>query len=234
MIGQLGPALALAIACVCADAPGQGTEHARVRAAIQEVLAQREFADLHADPYAVWRALAEWIHSMTETLHDLPEWAVWLIVGWLVLALAAILGHLIYTLWTILGGTARAARAGPSRRGHPGELLGIRDLNFDSVYAEAGRLLAAGDWLTATKYLYVAAILWLDRQGWIAFRPAKTNREYLGELRARAQLQAPFGQLTDSFEGIVYGGRPATMATSQEMAHTVEGLLHEPARAVAN
>ncbi len=213
-------------------------DQARVRAAIQEVLAHREFADLHADPDAVWRSLVQWVLSIVgrivSTLRDLPEWVLWLIVGWMILTLAAILGHLTYTLWTILGGTSRAFRAGSSGRGHPGELLGIRDLDFDSVYAEAGRLLAAGDWLAATKYLYVAAILWLDRQGWIAFRPAKTNREYLGELRAQGQLQNPFRRLTDGFEAIVYGGRLATMATSHEMANTVEGLLHEPARAVAN
>jgi hypothetical protein len=182
--------------------------------------------------------LTEWILSIigriASVLQKLPEWVVWLIVGWLILALAAILGHLIYTLWTILGGASRAAGSGSSVRRHPGELLGIRDLDFDSVYAQAGRLLAAGDWLAATKYLYVAAILWLDRQGWIAFQPAKTNREYLGQLRDQGRLQGPFRRLTDGFEAIVYGGRPATGTTSREMANTVESLLHEPARTVAN
>jgi hypothetical protein len=158
----------------------------------------------------------------------------WLIISWMVLVLAAILAHLIYTLWTILGGTSRASGAGAARGARAGELLGIRDLDFDSVYAEAGRLLAAGDWLAATKYLYVAAILWLDRQGWLVFRPAKTNREYLAELRAQAQLQGLLRGLTDGFEAIVYGGRPATMAATDDMAHTVEVLLHEPARTVAN
>jgi hypothetical protein len=218
--------------------PGYRADHARVRAAVQEVLARREFGDLYSDPNAFMRWVAEWVYSVVgrivSALRDLPDWAVWVIVGWMILTLGAILGHLIYTLWTILGGTARGLRAGPSGRGHRGELLGIRDLDFDSVYAEAGRLLAAGDWIAATRYLYVAAILWLDRQGWIAFRPAKTNREYLGELRMQGQLQGTFRRLTDGFEAIVYGGRPATMTTSHEMASTVEGLLHEPARTVAN
>ena len=84
----------------------------------------------------------------------------------MILALVAILVHLIYTLWKLLTGQ----RLGPgderrlAGRGG-GELLGIRDLDFDSVYAQARRLLAAADWPAATRYFYVTAILWLDRQG---------------------------------------------------------------------
>jgi hypothetical protein len=112
--------------------------------------------------------------------------------------------------------------------------LGIRELDFDTVYAEAQRLLIAGDWLAAIKHLYVASILWLDRQGWITFRLAKTNRDYLVQLGADARLQGPLRRLTEGFESIVYGGQPATMSATHDMANTVEGLLHEPARTAAS
>ena len=212
--------------------------HARTRAAINEVLAQREFADLRSDPYAGWRRLRDWILSTLEGvasgLRRLPEWVLWAIVTWMVLILAAILAHMIYTLVKLLRGTAWRPLAGSPSRRHAGELLGIRDLDFDTVYAEARRLLAAGDWLAATKYLYVAAILGLDRQGRVAFRLSKTNRDYVEELRAEGPLQGLFRRLTGRFEPIVYGGQAATTLTSRNMANTVEGLLNGPAGVIAN
>jgi hypothetical protein len=91
--------------------------------------------------------------------------------------------------------------------------------------------LDAGDWSAATRYLYVAAILWLDRQGSVAFRRSKTNRDYLQELRAQDRLRGLFVRLTGSFEPVAYGGRPATMATGHDMAAALEGLIHELAGA---
>ena len=158
----------------------------RARAAVRDVLATREFADLHSDPYAFWRRILEWIGGLFESLGNalrgLPPWLFWIVVGWMVLTTTAILGHLIYTLVKLIRGTSRAERTAAGRGKIAGELLGIQDLDFDKVYAEAGRLLVAGDWAAATRYFYVAAILWLDRQGAIVFKRSKTNCDYIAEL----------------------------------------------------
>ena len=110
----------------------------------------------------------------------------------MLLTLAAILGHLIYVLVKLVGAPLQGSGGGRSAGGRPQDLLGIRDLDFDAVYAQAGRLVGAGDWAAATRYLYVAAILWLDRQGRIAFRSSKTNRDYLQELQPAAQQRSCF------------------------------------------
>jgi hypothetical protein len=213
-------------------------DHARTRAAIEEVLARPEFADLRRDPDAVLRRIIEWIEAVLDaiasTFGKLPSWALWTIVAWMVLALAALVGHLFYTLWKLLGGSARPSSSIGLRKGHDGELLGIRNLEFEAVYSEAHRLLAAGEWLAATRYLYVAAILSLDRRRFVAFRPSKTNRDYLAELGSDVRLRGMFGRLTDCFEFIVYGGQSATASTSHDMADLVEGLLHGPGRAITN
>ena len=120
--------------------------------------------------------------------------------------------------------------SGRSRDNISGELLGIKDLDFDRVYAEARRLLAASDWPpAATRYFYVAAILWLDRQGWIVFKRSKTNGDYVRELARRGPAQGSFLRLTGLFEAIVYGGRTPNNSHMEEISTTVEGLLHEPA-----
>jgi hypothetical protein len=179
----------------------------------------------------VQRQLMKWFLSLlkrvSSAIEHLPSWVAWTIVVWMLLTLLAILAHLIYTLWSLLGGSFSPSSVGSASRRHRGELLGIRDLDFDTVYAEAHRLLATNDWLAATRYYYVAAILWLDRQGAIAFRPSKTNGDYIGELRTQTKFLRPFGRLTNRFESIVYAGQAATASTSRDMADTVEGLLHE-------
>lgn len=220
------------------DAAEIEAEHQRARQVVSEVLARREFADLRPVPESLWNRLVRWFFQLLEkalsAIHGLPEWLVWVFIVWMLLTLAAILGHLLYTLWKLVGGRLWQRPGNVATRRHPGEFLGIRELDFDSVYAEARRLLGAGDWLAATRYLYVAAILGLDRLGWLAFRPASTNRDYLAQLAERAALQGVFRRLTDNFESVAYGGQSASMSATQEMAQSVEGLLHEPARAAAN
>jgi hypothetical protein len=219
-------------------APSPEAFHARTRTAIRDVLAQREFADLRNDPNTAWRQLIRWtvafLRRIFAPLQHLPEWILWIIIFWLVLTLLAILAHLVYTLWAILSTASRTSTVGHSVGDRPGELLGIRDLDFDAVYAEADRLVSAGDWPAATRHLYVAAILWLDRQGRIRFRASKTNRDYIQELQSEAQLQGLFRRLTSGFEPVVYGGQAATKSTTDDMANSVEGLFHGPTGALAS
>ncbi len=250
MIGYCGILLALAATAAGNETRVQALEPAaaadesgaayreQARGAVGEVLGRREFAGLHADPYAFWRMFLNWLvgffQQVSSVLRGLPEWLFWVILGWMILTLVAILTHLIYTLFMLLRGMSSPLRGNPKAGRLAGELLGIRDLDFDAVHAEARRLLAAGDWPTATRYFYVAAILWLDRQGWIVFKRSKTNRDYIDELAARSRVQGSFRHLTADFEPIVYGGRTPTSSTIHDIATTVEGLLHEPAGASAS
>ena len=246
MSGYCGILLALAAAAAGDEARVQplpatatavdeagNTYREQSRQAIREVLARREFADLHADPYAFLRMISNWIERFVQRANDLlkglPEWLFWTVLVWMLLTLAAILAHLIYTLVILLRGTSPSLSTHRKGRRIGGELLGIKDLDFDTVYAEARRLLTAGDWPAATRYFYVAAILWLDRQGWIVFKRSKTNRDYIDELASRAGIQGSFRRLTADFEPIVYGGFSPQSFTIQDIATTVEGLLHEPA-----
>jgi hypothetical protein len=249
MIGYCGILLALAAATAAdegrvqalpaaaasaADEAGDAYRQ-RTRSAIRDVLARPEFADLHAEPYAFWRTIRNWLEGLFQrlgnVLRGMPEWLYWILLVWMLLALLAILAHLIYTLFMLLRGTSSPLGSNPKGSRIAGELLGIKDLDFDTVHAEARRLLAEGDWPAATRYFYVAAILWLDRQGWIVFKRSKTNRDYIDELASRARIQGPFRHLTADFEPIVYGGSVPTGSTIHGIATTVEGLLHEPAAA---
>ena len=101
-------------------------------------------------PTRFWRIFLDWFGSIFQrvggVLKGLPEWLFWAVFVWMVLALVAILAHLIYTLVMLLRGTSSPLRSNLKGGRISGELLGIRDLDFDTVHAEARRLLAAGDW----------------------------------------------------------------------------------------
>jgi hypothetical protein len=222
----------LCSADAAADEAGEAYRD-RARSTVREVLSRREFGDLHADGYASWRRLLLWLgglfQRLTSALRGLPPGTFWTVLVLIVIVLVAILAHLIYTLVMLFRGTSLTKVSRDARSKITGELLGIQELDFDKVYAEARRLMAAGEWAAATRYFYVAAILWLDRQGWIVFKRSKTNCDYIAELARRGTAQAPFRRLTQLFEPVVYGGNQPTTSTMHDISNTVEELLHEPA-----
>jgi len=209
----------------------------QTRAAVEAVLEMPEFADLRRDQFSWWIAFLEWLErfflGIPKFFDGLPNWLWWAVVIWMVLTLVAILGHFIYVLAGVIGASASRRSLGIGGKEGRGELLGIRELDFDSVYKRAGQHLAAGNWIEATKYLYVSAILWLDRQGWIGFKVSKTNYDYLTELARQPDHRAKFRQLTNRFESTVYGGEACSANNCQEMASLVEVLLREATPVVA-
>lgn len=229
--GVSAPARSLAVGGKQAvDVPGH---HRRARAAIDKVMAMREFRDLSEDDGRQLGAVMAWlrgfVRGIAEAIERLPSWLKWPIVAFLVLTLLAILAHMIYSLVVMLSGSGAADQTSSGNARGGAEWLGIGDLEFDSVYAEAQRLLASSDWIAATRYIYVAAILWLDRQGRIAFQRSKTNRDYLEELAKHPTGGAHFAQLTGAFEQVAYGGAAATSSSCRTIADALETLRHETA-----
>lgn len=204
------------------------------RTVVRSVLSDPEFAG--AQPSAsVWAKVSSFLDSLfsqaANALHDLPSWVTWLVFVWMTVTLLAIFGHAVYTLVRI-GGSGRTPRK--SAYGVPrGELLGIRDLDFDSVYQEA---LAARDgraFARAVRYGYAAGILWLDRVSWLSFAASKTNRDYVAELRGRISGAPTFVRMTDTFEEVAYGASVATEAVAQQLLTDLELLRHESAQRLA-
>jgi len=232
-----GPASAASQA-LAADSPPNSREqtndyHSHARAIVAEVLADPEFGGGASAP-SLWQRFAKWIERlltrMGHAISGLPPWLFWFVLIWLVLALLAILAHLIYVLLGVFGARSGSAAGARSEGAEDnGDLLGIRDLEPETAYAEASRWLSRSDWPRATRYLYMAAILRLDRAGRIRFRHAKTNQDYVRELSQDARRRTWFQQLTSVFEAVVYGSRPATEATCREMNTAVEALGHEDA-----
>jgi hypothetical protein len=224
---------ALSATAVAVGAPpaGEASDPAafqqRFQRTLSEVLSEPEFAERPLEQPSWWRRLWRWIadllESAAEAASSLPAWLFWLIVGWLVLALAAVLVHMLWTLYQLIstGGAASSAAWG---RGRAAEILGIRDLDYESVLAQGHVLAERGRFADAVRYLYVAAILGLERQGAVHVAPAKTNRDYLRELHSAVALRPLFQRMTERYELIAYGGAPADRASCAEMLANLEAL----------
>ena len=145
MSGYCGILLALAAAAAGDEARVQplpatatavneagNTYREQSRQAIREVLARREFADLHADPYAFLRMISNWVERFVQRANDLlkglPEWLFWTVLVWMLLTLAAILRALdLYAGHTPAGNVTLAEHA-PQGPPHRRRTVGIEDL----------------------------------------------------------------------------------------------------------
>lgn len=204
-------------------------DHDRIRSVVRDVLSDPDMSRASSGEENTWswfwglvRDFFRWVEDLFSWL---PTWLAYVLVIWMVLTLLAILAHLLYVVITQFGG-GRSARPA-AQGGKSGSLYGIQQLEFDAVRAEATARLKAGDWPAVVRYVYVAAILWLDRMGHVRFRDFKTNRDYVVELADRPNVQGRFRDLTAGFEAVVYGDAAATEQHCRGMASTFESLQGE-------
>ncbi|GAB3793417.1 hypothetical protein GCM10028819_05010 [Spirosoma humi] len=84
----------------------------------------------------------------------------------------------------------------------------IHELNFDTAIEEA---VSQRNFRLAVRLLYLKTIKHLTDAGRIAYKPEKTNRQYVYEL-ANSPLQTDFERLTSQFELVWYGDFPVDEA----------------------
>jgi hypothetical protein len=80
----------------------------------------------------------------------------------------------------------------------------IQEINFDAAIDEA---IAVRNFRLAVRLLYLQTLKQLTNAGHIAYKPDKTNQQYVQELATTA-LQSDFSKLTRRFEFVWYGDFP--------------------------
>lgn len=85
----------------------------------------------------------------------------------------------------------------------------------DGLYAESIRLA------------FLALIARLEKQGLIRRASTRTNREYLNDLRRRADVAAPFAQAARIYERIWYGRAAAGRAEAEQAIHLCGSVINK-------
>ena len=75
-----------------------------------------------------------------------------------------------------------------------------------ALLAEAETKALQGDFRNALRHMYLSLLIEMDNRSVIAYTPAKTNYEYLGEISKNADaLKGPFRAMVNLFEYTWYG-----------------------------
>ena len=182
---------------------------AEVQQALARVYARPEFQP----PRLTWRDWVmqriarafSWIGEHMQWLRGLQDTnpiVFWVIVGWLVLALAALVAHIVWTAIQVArrgdGGGAVAEKAGSTRQ---------RPRTVADWEAEAARLAAEGRLREAAAALYQSLLLRLDALGAVRWDASKTPGDYRREARKSPEASRMLGGFLRLFEPVAFGGR---------------------------
>ncbi|HEY3705516.1 MAG TPA: DUF4129 domain-containing protein [Terracidiphilus sp.] len=210
------------IAQVDEGAGGQPS-HAGERAALEQVLAGREFRNLkkpEQGPSALEK-FGDWLNKFFEWLGGKRVRAAWvgraLIWGFLLLVGVGL-------AWALLQMERRwRVRLVPESDGPAPTAASARD--WQLWLKDAREAAARGEWREAIHFLYWAAISRLEsKKLWPADR-ARTPREYLALVAGDDARKPGLSALTREFEWTWYGGREAGERDYQRVEELATGLF---------
>jgi hypothetical protein len=186
-----------------------------VRQALERVYAREELAPPPAEVPSfvqrvqeLWTWAGEvargWLRSLA-VMHGENPVLFWVLMGWMVVTLVAILVHIAYTAvaaWRVRdrGGAPRPTAAAAAAPPPPD--------TAEAWDAEARRAAAEGRLRDAAVALYQAVVLRLDARGVVRREQAKTPGEYRREARRDPVAGPAFTAFLRQFEPVAFGGRP--------------------------
>jgi hypothetical protein len=184
-----------------------------VRATTQELLADPQFRpDM---------TFAQWLEAQLEGLRA-PEieslgWGgqlvLWAVGIWCVLTLLAILGHFVWTFWSLKSRKPKSASGRPQHE--------LQRVNPE-VFAQ--ELVAQGKHLEAAGALMQAALLCLEEAGLLRRDEAKTNGEYLKELSRGRPVRASFARFVQRFDALAYSGNACGPGDVSELSERLREM----------
>jgi len=214
--------LAPLIALLFSSAVYCATEHDRqgmnqhARAELEEILNTKEFKGQISQP--PW-----WSRLVERFLGRLPGG-----VGWIG-ALLEWLSYFVF-VFVIVGiciFIARRFRRSPSFTTNRNiSVESSRHTDPETAKAQAHECFQRGEYRQAIRYLYLSLLLNLNRAGLLAYDVAKTNGEYLGEVRVSMSDKAErFTSLTQFFERKWYGMEESRAEDFQQCEETFAELV---------
>jgi hypothetical protein len=181
-----------------------------------EVFSRKEFQPTETADSELLKAFTEFFRWLG-SLYDGARWLFWLLVIGCVVLLLAILVHMIFTVRRVVGAVRGRPRDDAERAARI--LLSARYRN------DAARLVAAGDYTEAVRFLFLSLVYRYDEQGRISLHKAYTNREYLSLLPERRDVRDALRVMVDTLDDHWYGQRPCDQHRYEECHEIYERLV---------
>ena len=203
-----------------AEAFDQGTEPAAARQKLAEILARREFHNVHGSSLGdiLLTKIFAWLSRLLTRLSisGSSRFDLFQILVYFLIATALIL----LLIWTL------------RRLRRPPEEPAAREIipfapparSWRAWLAEARSLAQQQDWRNAIHLAYWAGISLLEERGTWKPNRARTPREYLRLVGPRTPHYPPLAALTRKFEVVWYGHRDAAESDFQETLGQLEKL----------
>lgn len=135
------------------------------------------------------------------------------VIRWLIIA--ALVASLVWAT-ILLVRRFRLRQAQPKEDGWDDEVREIlgeqldADVTADDLLRHAAEMARKGEYRLAIRRAYLALLYEMEQRGQLRLHRAKTNRDYLNELKNRPHLYPTATVLTNSYERVWYGFSPAT------------------------
>jgi hypothetical protein len=133
------------------------------------------------------------------------------VVVWLIVV--ALLG---WSLWKLVPEIVRWLTAGAAAPSTSEPVSWQKLAEASELFAKAGQAFRDGLYAEAIRLALLALIAQLEQDGLLRYDTARTNREYLRELRDSSELAARFGRLARIYERVWYGRLSAHSAEAEQ------------------
>jgi len=184
-----------------------------VRRATEEVLIRPEFRSAQGDDLLA--RIFRWIGGQLTALGD---WAgahpvgAWVLIVLLLLVLAAIIVHIVYTFRRVFARVGTDAADGRRRSASVGEVLEGAAKDYRTAIELAIQAARQGEVRRAVWLGHRVLLGLLDAAGSLAFAAWKTNMHYLAECPTAQTMRPLLASLSEEYDRVVYAHRPGSAA----------------------
>lgn len=225
---------ALILLCVCfspvlLSAGGERTGPPDDRPASERI--QTVVGEILSDPrFAPRRSFWQWLGEKLSAW-EFPDLArrsgwlsvlVWILGIWCVLALVAILVHLI---WTLVQFMPRRSAGSRTRNGRL-RPKSVKPPSYEELRSRMVGLAERGAFREAVREMMVGLVRWLDDAGVLRFHRSKTNGDYVREYHGQRGGHEQFRRFALAFDALIYGGSSCGCTDYGKMLSAFEQIQH--------
>jgi len=194
-----------------------------IRAEIRNILADPRLAPRRTFSQWLSEKLTGWEGPDLDFTSGWTKAIFWLFTIWCILALVAILGHLLWVAFTSVRAGSGKGRFDLRQR----RAADAQEQSYDDLRDRMRRLADRGVFREAVGLMMIALLRWLDAAGMLRFDDSKTNGDYAREYPPGTTGREAFRRFASAFDALVYSGASCDRQTYQEMDSTFERIRRD-------